>query len=100
MNVAGQNDVRNAQLPVRGLYSLAHASRIDRGYGRAFEYSHPRRFRRRRESLRVVERVNVKSIGKVNGVEITVALEVRANPLRRPPLDRSTDLVPDQPNQS
>src|SRR5256885_9916963 len=68
-------------------YTTLFRSRIDCGCGSPFENAHSRRLCRRREPVRIVERMNVESVREIDRVEIGIGLQLRTQALRWPSLD-------------
>src|ERR1700694_468674 len=87
MRIAGEDDMRGAHAPVRGGHALANARRIDRQSRRVLENPRSSRFRSGGQSQRVIERVDMESVGKMNRMKVAPRLELRSDELRRPEID-------------
>ena len=85
-----------AQPPARRDDALAHAGGVDRERRRLLEDARAGRFRGSGKTERIVQRMDVKRLRRVDGVEIVVALEHVAHALDRPAFDLPAEVLADQ----
>ena len=96
MDVAGEHDMVGAQPPARRDDALAHAGGVDRERRRLLEDARAGRFRGSGKPERIVQRMDVKRLRRVDGVEVVVALEHVAHALDRPAFDLPAEVLSDQ----
>lgn len=95
MHIARKHHMISAQASAGRADALAHAGRVDRHRGRAFENACAGRFRRSRKTERVIERMNVEGARKMHGAEIARIGQRLAHAGYRPAFDIDAD--PAQP---
>src|SRR5215470_7386355 len=100
MHVASEHDVTRAYTRGGRHHTFAYPRRIDRERGRILENTCTCFFGAGSEAQRIIERVDVKRLRKVDGVEIRLCLQHTADAFGRPALDLSTELLPKQAHEA
>ncbi len=91
LHVAGQHHMGGAQAALRRHDALAHAGRIDRERRCILENAGAGVFGQRRQAERIVERMNMKRLRKMHGVEVAPVHQLLAHLRRRPHLGVGAD---------